>query len=77
MAIPIDDFVAATEQAKSYLSRYESALAEFKKTGQFMGEKYNVSIGETATPRNWTAEIIKEFAQEGRRNRRAVFSVSI
>jgi hypothetical protein len=64
MAIPIDDFVAATEQAKSYLSRFESAVSEFRETGFFMGEKYNVAIGEGAQPRNWTSETIKEFAQK-------------
>jgi len=64
MAIPIDDFVAATEQAKSYLSRFESAVSEFRETGFFMGEKYNVAIGEAAQPRNWTSETIKEFAQK-------------
>jgi hypothetical protein len=66
MALPIDDFIAATQEAKSYLSRYESALSEFRQTGEFMGKKYNVAIGQGAQPRDWTSETIKEFAQKQR-----------
>lgn len=72
MAIPVDDFISATQEAKSYLSRYESALAEFRQTGQFMGEKYNVAIGKGSQPRNWTSEVIREFATKDRKNRAAI-----
>jgi hypothetical protein len=64
MAIPIDDFISATQEARSYLSRYEAALAEFKQTGEFMGAKHNVVVGQGAQPRDWTRANIASYIEE-------------
>jgi len=64
MAIPIDDFISATQEARSYLSRYEAALAEFKQTGEFMGAKHDVVVGQGAQPRDWTRANIASYIEE-------------
>ena len=61
MAIPIDDFVAATESAKSYLSRFQSAMAEYQQTGNWMGEKYGVAFSDAGAPSTRTREAIAQF----------------
>lgn len=65
MAIPIDDFVAATESAKSYLSRFQSAMSEYQQTGNWMGEKYGVAFSDAGVPATRTKEAISQFEVDG------------
>jgi hypothetical protein len=66
MAINIDDFIAAQQQAKSYLSRFESAVSEFRETGNWMGGKYNVSINPDRPPKDLTRESISALDERNR-----------
>jgi hypothetical protein len=66
MAINIDDFIAAQQQAKSYLSRFEAAVSEFKQTGNWMGEFHGVSINPDRPPKNLTGESINALDERSR-----------
>lgn len=66
MAINIDDFIAAQQEAKSYLSRFQSAVSEFQETGNWMGGKYNVSMNPTSSPKNLTKESIDSLDEAER-----------
>ena len=78
MAIPIDDFVAATQRAKASLSSFDLAVKEFQETGNWMGEKYGATFSSTAQPKNLMAEEIsglepkfkERFTEEGITGRR-------
>lgn len=85
MAINIDDFIAAQQQAKSYLSRFEAAVSEFKQTGNWMGEFHGVSINPDRPPKNLTGESINaldevsrsSLGEAGLSSRRAQLSANV
>lgn len=67
MAINIDDFIAAQEEAKSYASRFTQATSEYRKTGNWMGKTYGVNLGSgpNRTPADYTKEFIDaDFSEE-------------
>lgn len=85
MAIPIDDFVAATQRAKMQLSSFDLVVEEFKKTGNWMGEKYSFAFNPKAQPRNIMAEEISSlepdlkarFTEEGLTGKRQQLETDI
>lgn len=67
MAISIDDFIKAQEEAKSYLNKFDLAVKEFNDTGNWMGIKHGVGITEGVAEKNILAEeissnqVLKDF----------------
>lgn len=56
------------EEAKSYLSRFDEAVSEFKETGNWMGEKYKVSVNPDRPPKDLTRESINALDERNRRS---------
>ena len=56
------------EEARSYLSRFDEAVSEFKETGNWMGEKYKVSINPDRPPKDLTRESINALEERNRRS---------